>query len=138
MTRGAGMGLRCYKTGMRQTLFASLRAEDGRSLARALIVVMLVSLFAGGLNAGASAATRDAVLCVVDTDGTRGGASGPHVATDCCILGFSAFAMAMAALPPEAAPVDAPVVIGARLAGIAMPAGLFDGRPRARDPPLSA
>ncbi|MBN9023590.1 MAG: hypothetical protein J0H08_16185 [Rhizobiales bacterium] len=48
-----------------RSLFASLRGKDGRSLARALVVLVLLSLFAGGLNAGAAAADQRTVICAV-------------------------------------------------------------------------
>ena len=87
-----------------QTLFDSLRGRDGRSLARALIVLVLVSLFAGGLNAGAAAADGRAVICAAVPSPADGGVPGPdgHLLSDCCLAGVMPLGMALATVPPEA------------------------------------
>ena len=82
------------------SLFAALRGRDGRSLARALILLVLVSLFAGGLNAGAAAATGDLVLCTVDVSDDGGPPPAPHHEPDCCLAGATPLGMGLAAKPP--------------------------------------
>jgi hypothetical protein len=82
------------------SLFAALRGKDGRSLARALILLVLVSLFAGGLNAGAAAATGDLVLCTVDIRDDGGQPPASRHETDCCLAGATPLGLGLAAKPP--------------------------------------
>jgi hypothetical protein len=84
-----------------------MRGKDGRSLARALIVLVLLSLFAGGLNTGASAAGGDLVICAVDGRGD-GGAPVSHLAADCCVAGVMPLGMGLASAPPV---LDAPTLV---------------------------
>jgi len=85
------------------SLFAALRGTDGRSLARALIVLVLVNLFAGGLSAGAFAAGGDAAFCSVDASSDASGAPHRHE-PDCCLPGSMPFSLALAASAPTPAP----------------------------------
>ena len=81
------------------SFFAALRGRDGRSLARALIVLVLVNLFAGGFNVGAAAADVGMAFCKVGAGSTAPDAPrdpGP----DCCLIGATPFGLALAAAPP--------------------------------------
>jgi len=125
-------------TDMRQgSLLARLRGEDGRSLARALVVLVLVSLFAGGLSAGSAAAEGRTVLCAASVDRDVGTPAG-HPGADCCVAGVMPLGLALATLPPEPGapePVAAPEVRHAVDAHVS-PAS--PGHATARGPPLSA
>lgn len=116
----------------------ALRGKDGRSLARALILLILVNLFAAGLNLGASAAAGDVVLCAVD--GRDGGPAPepPHHEPDCCVTGTTPLGMGLAAKPPQAVPAaaDAHVVRHAGTGGD--PPSTWTIRATARGPPLDA
>ncbi len=127
-----------YVSGMRQgSLFTGFRGRDGRSLARVLILVVLVSLFAGGLNAGA-AVGQDPAFCRVDDGGDKGQAPGPQHEPDCCILGPTPFATALAPAPPPAVmPAAAALVRASPAAGSAVHGALL-GRANARGPPSAA
>ena len=121
-----------------RTLFAALRGRDGRSLARALVVLLLANLFAAGLDSGAVAAS-DVSLC--SSSRTGGGNDAPNQhrhAPDCCILGASPFAMALAALPPAVA-IPALLPLGRAIVAIGPVAIVrHSGSATARGPPLDA
>jgi hypothetical protein len=123
---------------MRQgSLFARLRGNDGRSLARALVVLVLLSLFAGGLNAGA-AAGGDPAFCLVNDTRDKAPAPVHDHKPDCCILGSTPFGAALlAGAPPAAAPKPAATVVAWPDAVAAIP-GTMPGRATARGPPLAA
>ena len=126
---------------MRQrSLFGSLRGEDGRSLARALVVLVLVSLFGSGLNAGAAAADGRTVICAAIASVDEGGTPGPdgHLLSDCCLAGVMPLGMALAALPPEAAAPDPVGPTAAALTPVATISAPGTGLPLARGPPRSA
>jgi len=129
----------CYKDGMTRTpLLSRLRGEDGRSLARALVVLVLVSLFAGGLNAGAAVADGRTVLCAATAADDAGAPADTHLFTDCCVAGVVPLGMALATLPPEpATPDPVPAALPGRDAGVSAMVPSF-GRAAARGPPLSA
>jgi len=121
----------------RRSLLASLRGEDGRSLARALVVLILVSLFAGGLNAGSAAAEGRTVLCAAPVEDDAG-TPADHASGDCCLAGVMPLGMGLATPPPalaSPAPVAAPE---ARHAADAAVSPSFPGHATARGPPLSA
>ena len=117
------------------SLFTALRDKDGRSLARALIALVLINLFAGGINAGALAAGGDTTFCSVGK--SRSSPSAPHHREpDCCLPGSTQFGLALAAAAPAA---ELPTDI--RRAGILPtadggPAGGEEIRGTARGPPL--
>jgi hypothetical protein len=114
-----------------------MRGKDGRSLARALIVLVLLSLLTGGLSTGASAAGRDVVICAVDGRGDTG-APASHLAADCCVAGVMPLGIGLASVPPV---LDAPAVVAAVAplplahADVAAPS---HGVSRARGPPSFA
>ena len=85
------------------TLFAALRGKDGRSLARALIVLVLVNLFAGGLNSGAAADGIGTPFCSAGTATDTPDALHHHE-PDCCLPGSTPFGLAHPASAPAAAP----------------------------------
>lgn len=122
-----------------RTLLGSLRGGDGRSLARALVVLILVSLFGSGLNAGAAAAEGRAVICaaVASADGSDPGPDG-HLLSDCCLAGVMPLGMGLAALPPEVTVPDTAGQATALPAPAAVAGGQPRGLPPARGPPLSA
>lgn len=138
MTRH-GRGKECYiGPAMRQgSLFARLRGKDGRSLARALVVLVLLSLFAGGLNAGA-AAGGDAAFCLVND--AKGKAPAPAHAhrPDCCILGPTPFGSALLSGPPPAATPDGGEEAITWPAVVAAISPRAFGHATARGPPLAA
>ena len=124
---------------MRQgSLFATLRGKDGHSLAWALIALVLMSVFVGGLNSGV-AADGDTSLCLVDDAGGKAPPPAHHHNPDCCILGASPFGTIVAAPPP--ATVIPRAQTGIALvwaeAGAAAP-GTLTGSATARGPPLEA
>jgi hypothetical protein len=98
------------------SLFQALRGSDGRSIARALIGLLLLATFIGGVNSGALASpTPGFSLCA--SAPSDGGAGGPaHRADqipDCCFTGH---------LPLAAPPAGAPAVAAADVpAGTAAP-----------------
>ena len=127
----------------RRSLLALFRGPDGRSMAHALALVVLVNVLLAGLHGGAlalSATTGTPVVCTL-----AGANSDPgHPANDpddraCCTLGCLS---AVASVVPPSSPVlaDAPPAIAlpvfiALLAGHATPHPL--ARPsNPRGPPL--
>ncbi len=122
----------------RNSLLARLRGEDGRSLARALVVLVLVSLFAGGLNAGAAVADGRTVLCAAIASDNAGAPADVHLLADCCLAGVMPLGTALATLPPEpGAPDPVAASLPGRDAGMSAAVPHF-GRAAARGPPLSA
>jgi len=123
---------------MNRSLFAALRDRDGRSLARALIALILLSVLAAGLNGGAAAAPGFAICSAAATAGGAGGTPPVHHTADCCLVGATPLATAMAARPPVLAE---PVRLVSE-AVLAEPARLaLRGhvvRATARGPPLEA
>jgi len=88
-----------------RSLFAAFRGKDGRSLGRALIVLVLISLFSGGLSIGAAAAGDGATLCSVDAAGDAPGKPQPHE-PHCCLPASTPFGLALASVPPAAMAPD--------------------------------
>jgi len=132
-------GKECYiGPAMRQgSLFARLRGKDGRSLARALVVLVLLSLFAGGLNAGA-AAGGDAAFCLVNDAQGKAPAPAHDHKPDCCILGPTPFGAALLSGPlPAAMPGAGEVAIAWPAVAAAISPRAF-GHATARGPPLAA
>jgi hypothetical protein len=124
---------------MRQgSLFAALRGKDGRSLAWALIALVLISVFVGGLNSGV-AATGDTALCLVDDAGGKAPPPAHHHQPECCILGSSPLGAGLAAAPLAAGPpfLSAGTDLVWAEAGAAAP-GAWTGGATARGPPLEA
>lgn len=121
----------------RRPLLARLRGEDGRSLARALVVLILVSLFAGGLSAGSAAADGRTVLCAASVDRDAGTPAG-HPSGDCCVAGVTPLGMALATLPPAPGSPEPVAAPEARRAADAPVSPSFPGHATARGPPLSA
>lgn len=120
----------------RSALLSRFRDEDGRSLARALVALLLLALFAGGLNAGAAAADGRTVLCTATSvsDAAGGPADSPILA-DCCLAGVIPLGAALAGPPPVlAAPERVPSVPTAAARDAAAEAA-FSGRASARGPP---
>lgn len=99
---------------MRKPLLALMRGEDGRSLARALIALLLLNLFVAGFHTGvqASAAPGAGVLCSLMQTGATGDPQAP--ASDhqppCCTIGCPSPAIAELPQAPVAAvaPLPAP------------------------------
>ena len=120
-----------------RTLPGSLRGRDGRSLARALVVLVLLSLFGSGLDAGSAAAEGRAVICAAVAP-SDGGAPGPerHVLSDCCLAGVMPLGMALAALPPEAPGPDLAGTLSAPPGKAWALHGATRHRASARGPPL--
>ena len=120
---------------MHGSLFAALRGKDGRSLARALIVLVLVNLFAGGLSAGAFAAGGDTVFCSVDVRSDAPDAPRHHE-PDCCLPGSTPFGLALGTATAVATlPTDIRCV-EIRSATDGRRAGGEKIEPTARGPPL--
>ena len=123
---------------MNRSLFAALRGRDGCSLARALIAIILLSVFAAGLNGGAAAAPGGIAICSAVVADDDGGTPPVHHTADCCLVGATPLAMALAARPPVLA---GPVRVAAAelrpvLRQVAPPGHAF--RATARGPPLEA
>lgn len=119
------------------SLFAALRGRDGRSLARALILLVLVSLFAGGFNAGAAAASGDTAFCKVGA-GSDVPDAPRHVEPDCCVAGTTPFGLALASTPPAH---ELPLFSRRGGNRLAIPSALDAAevvRATARGPPLDA
>jgi hypothetical protein len=124
---------------MRQgSLFAALRGKDGRSLAWALIALVLLSVFAGGLNSGVAAA-GDTALCLVADSTGKAPPLAHHHQPECCILGSSPLGAGLAEAPPAAGPpsLSAGIDLAWAEAGAAAP-GAWTGSATARGPPLEA
>jgi hypothetical protein len=122
----------------RKPLLSRFRDEDGRSLARALIVLVIAALFAGGLNAGDAAAEGRTVLCAATVTDDGGVPADAHLFADCCLAGVMPLGTALAAPPPViAAPEPVrPVHVGDGRHSAAEAA--FSGSATARGPPRSA
>lgn len=121
-----------------RTMFAALRGRDGRSLARALVVLVLINLFAASFDDGIAAASELSLCSPGETGSGRDVPDQNRHAADCCILGVSPFAMALAALSPEAvAPALLPV---GRATAAIEPVALarHPGAATARGPPHDA
>ncbi len=90
---------------MGTSLFGLMRGADGRSLARALIVLIVVNVFVGGFHLGAMAADGDGggVICTLASGaGAHApGSTGPQNDCPCCVLGC-----AVACGHASAAPVE--------------------------------
>jgi len=72
---------------MRRSLFAIFRGSDGRSLAWALALLLLVNAFVAGANTG-FAATPGALLCAIgDAHGSRDAPGGARHGDPCCLAG---------------------------------------------------
>jgi hypothetical protein len=72
---------------MRRSLFTTFRGADGRSLAWALALLLLVNAFVSGANIG-FAATPGVTLCAVgDTHGAGDTPGAPGHADPCCLAG---------------------------------------------------
>lgn len=125
--------------GMRQgSLFAALRGKDGRSLAWALVALVLLSVFVGGLNSGV-AATTDTALCLVDDAAGKAPPPAHHHAPDCCIVGSSPYGAGVAAPPLAAIRPPAPAVVALAWAeALAAAPETLTGGATARGPPLDA
>jgi hypothetical protein len=123
----------------RTSLPSRFRDEDGRSLARALVVLLLLALFAGGFNLGAVAAEGRTVLCTATSaSDVAGGPVDSHILADCCLAGVIPLGAALASPPPVlAAPERVPSVPTAAARDAAAEAA-FSGRASARGPPRSA
>ena len=125
---------------MRQRSFlAAARSRDGRSLARALAILLLFNLFAAGLHTGAMAAGEGSglVLCLGSSGGGEPVAPISH-RSDCCFTGC--------VTTPAGLPVcgDLALFIPERLSDrpdlgdVVALAASGPERPRARGPPFSA
>lgn len=120
------------------SLFAALRGKDGHSLAWALIALVLMSVFVGGLNSS-TAAAADTSLCLVDDAGGKAPPPDHHHKPDCCILGASPFGVSVVAAPPAAILPFALVVVSLPWADAAAAAPeTLTGGSTARGPPLEA
>lgn len=124
---------------MRQgSLFAALRGKDGRSLAWALMALVLLSVFVGGLNTGA-AATTDTALCLVDDAAGKAPPPAHDHTPHCCIVGSAPLGTGVATAPPATVLPRAPagIALAWAKAGAAPPVALTGGA-TARGPPLDA
>ncbi|HET7714538.1 MAG TPA: hypothetical protein VFK86_02820 [Bauldia sp.] len=120
-----------------RTLFSALRGKDGRSLARALIVLVLVSLFAGGLNTGATADDGGTAYCA-----SAGASDSPEAPRrhepDCCMTGATPFGLALAAAPPVLARQTYILRVGLLPVSGAVLDSMGGFRATARGPPAGA
>jgi hypothetical protein len=110
---------------MGTSLFALMRGADGRSLARALIVLLLANVVVGGFHLGAMAAAGDGagVICTLASGAAAShDPAAPQQDNDCpcCALGCALAcghasavpvepSLAAMAVPPPAQSVAAPV-----------------------------
>jgi hypothetical protein len=115
----------------------SLRGGDGRSLARALILLLFLSLFGSGLAAGA-AAGGSLALCSADQAGDALPLNADRHAPDCCVAGTAPLGWGLqAGLPPIAGP--RPAVLGVALPeAVSLRPSAWRAGNRARGPPLEA
>ncbi len=91
---------------MQKSLFALMRGADGRSLARALIVLLLVNILVGGFHLGAMAAAGNGVgvICSLASGASAShdpAAPQPDDQCPCCALGC-----AVGCGPAPAVPVE--------------------------------
>ena len=93
---------------MRTSLFKVFRTRDGRSLMRAMALLVALHALAFGLDTGtmAGAALARTVLCTSDGSGSIPVTPAQHGDHDCCLTGCAA--PTVAALPPAIA-VPAPL-----------------------------
>jgi len=118
---------------MRTSLLAIFRTRDGRSLARAMALLVALHALVFGLDAGtmAGAARARTVLCTSDGAGSIPAAPAEHRDRDCCLTGCTA--PTVAALPPAIA-IPAPEGMPTAIAAAAVSAGpsrpLTDAAPR--------
>lgn len=95
---------------MRKSLFVLIRSADGRSLARALVVLMLVNALIGGFHAGAMAASGDGVICTAgvatasDAGADRDVPGPDRDPSSCCIFGCAGTCSPTPAALPEPSP----------------------------------
>jgi hypothetical protein len=125
---------------MRKPLFSLLRGADGRSLARALIALFVLSIVIGGFGAGAMASGRMSDLTCAATPADGAGNSGPADADGwCCGAGCAP------ALLASVEPASTGVVLGRPGVDLPRPVAIFlstqlhllqTGAPRG--PPASA
>ena len=92
-----------------RSLFAKLRGSDGRSIGRALLLLVLVNALLAGLHTGALASQGPGAICTLAQPAGGGGGPAPHpdIPLPCC---FAGCLVAAPALPPAAA-VLAPLVL---------------------------
>ena len=120
-------------------VLAVLRGPDGRSLARALVVLLLFGLFGAGVHAGAMAGDGgNTVFCIALAKDTAPAVPGHHDGDTCCLTGCNpaqpmlVTTAAGIAAPRVAFVLRTPVVVATR------PDGRAWFRQRARGPPLAA
>jgi hypothetical protein len=121
---------------MQRSLFAALRSSDGRSLARALAILIIVSSVFGGMTAANADAISNIDHCI---DTPFGAPSSGHDGLNCCPGTMGGTPL----LPPPAAPgvelrrtPDVAIVHVPRDAWI--PESPVAPGDRPRGPPLSA
>ena len=120
------------------SLFAALRGKDGRSLARALIVLVLVNLFAGCLSAGMAAAGGSTAFCSTAPGNGDAPDAPRHDEIGCCLIGSAPFGVALATATPAVA-LPPSTLLGQ--VGPAENGGRMEEKPvraSARGPPLDA
>ncbi len=126
----------------RRPLLALLRGPDGRSMARALALIVLTNVLLAGLHGGAmaeSAATGTSAICTL-----AGANSDPgHPANDpdrraCCVLGLNAVASVVPPSPPILADTPPATMVAVLVPAPAEHATLhpLDGPASPRGPPL--
>ena len=127
----------------RLSFLAALRSRDGRSLARAMAILVTLNLFAAGLHSGAMAAPADGsglfVLCAAASSGP-GDPAAPvqDHQRSCCFAGCQPAPVALTAEPQTVCSVPGyhPVQAEAAAADTTF-AGVFHS-PNARGPPVLA
>jgi hypothetical protein len=134
---------------MGTSLFALMRGADGRSLARAMIVLLLVNVFVGGFHLGAMAAAGNGigVICTLASDASAAhdpAAPQPGDQCPCCALGCAIACGHATAVPAEPSLAGIPLPPAGETVTQAVP--LDHGVPsprlpssnRPRSPPLPA
>jgi hypothetical protein len=133
---------------MQKSLFALMRGADGRSLARALIVLLLANVIVGGFHLGAMAAAGDGVGVICSLASGAGahapGPTQPQNDCPCCALGCALACGHASAVPVE--PSLAAIALAPPARSVAAPVRLDHAAPSSRlsssngprSPPLPA
>lgn len=125
---------------MRKPLLALMRGADGRSLARALVVLFLVNMFAAGFHNGAMATGDTAfALCTLATQNGPDHSPPADHTSPCCTIGCPLPGIADVTAPPMLAAPNAPIATASVPAPVERPRlTLSPIAPQPRGPPSFA
>ena len=116
---------------------AVLRGPDGRSLARALAVLLLFGLFGAGVHAGAMAGDGGySVFCVAPRGDTAPALPDHHGGDECCLTGCNPAQPILATIVDSVAEPRVAYVLRDHFVVADRPDSRARFRQRARGPPL--